>query len=140
MEDYTKWLKEKLYSSFFDWLTVNRKSIGERWYSQLRKQGQDAKADSRTLGGLMGEGLWMFNMIANLGVGAGVMIGDFNLQYLHNGIEEKSTKRLLLFISTTFCVQGLPMDILNKEIPIISPKHFSLELYVQQRKERGAIE
>ena len=107
---------------------------------QLWKQGQDAKANSNKLGGLMGEGLWMLNMIANLGVGAGVMIGEYNLQYLHNGIEEKSTKRLLLFISTTFCVQGLPMDVLDREIPIISQKHFSLELYVQRRKERGASE
>ena len=88
----------------------------------------------------MGTGLWMFNMIANLGVGAGVMIGEYDLQYLHNGIDEKSTKQLLLFISQTFCVQGLPLELLYKEEQIISPKHFSLELYVQRRKERGAGE
>jgi hypothetical protein len=82
---------------------------------------------------LMGDAMWMMNMIANLGVLAGVGPNHFDLQVLAPGLDEKSSKRLLALISSSLCLQGLPAEIVNQEIPIISSKKFSLELFTKTR-------
>lgn len=135
-EEYTKMLKERLYAAFFDWLKINQETIGTKWYRQLWKEGQAAKADSRTLSGLMGEAMWMLAMINEQGVSAGIAGGTYHLTAIKVGLNLSTTKRLLRLISAAFCSQTLPLEILDKEVPVITPKHFSLELYVNKRKDR----
>lgn len=77
--------------------------------------------------------MWMFNMIANLGVMAGVQPNNFDLQSLAPGLDEISSKRILALIAASLGLQGLPPEIRNKEIPIISSKKFSLELFTKTR-------
>lgn len=138
MQDLTKLLKERVYAAFFNWLTVNRRVIGECWYVDLWSKGKDQEANDCSLLDILGSAMWMFNMVANLGVGAGLGVGTFDLQFLASGLDEQSTKRLLALLSSTLCYQRLPLEILDKEIAVITPKHFSLEAYVQKRKGRGA--
>jgi hypothetical protein len=49
-------------------------------------------------------------------------------------LDEKSTKRLLLLIQACLSLQYLPRELAEKEFPIISGKHFSLKLFVQERQ------
>lgn len=138
MENLTKNLKERVYAAFFNWLTVNREVIGENWFVELWNKGKDAEADTCSLMGIIGTAMWMFSSVADRGVLAGLSPGSFNIQGLAEGLDEPSTKRLLALLSSALCYQGLPIEVLQKEIHIISPKHFSLEAYMQNRKERGA--
>jgi hypothetical protein len=134
VEDFTRMFRERLFLAFFDWLDTNHQAIGDNWYENLYKKGKDGEADCDTIMKIMGDAMWMFNMIANLGVMAGVGPNKVDLQALAPGLDEKSSKRILALISSSLCLQGLPSDIAHKEIPIISSKKFSLKLWVQQRK------
>lgn len=133
MEDFTRMFRERLFLAFFDWLETNKQAIGDKWYEGLYKKGKDAEGDCNTIMKIMGDAMWMFNMIANLGVLAGVSPNNVNLQGLAPGLDEKSSKRLLALISSSLCLQGLPPEIARKEIPIISSKKFSLELFTKIR-------
>jgi hypothetical protein len=124
--------RERLFLAFFNWLDVNKEAIG-KWYDDLYKKAKDAEAECNTIMKLMGDAMWMMNMIANLGVLAGVGPNHFDLQVLAPGLDEKSSKRLLALISSSLCLQGLPTEIVNQEIPIISSKKFSLELFTKTR-------
>lgn len=116
-------------SAWFDWLEVNKKALGA-WYSRLYNQGKDA--DCNTALKILGNSMWMFNMAANCGVGAGIGPKGFDLQYLHNDLDRKSTVRLLTIISACMNLQYLPKDVITQEIPVISSKKFSLKLWTQR--------
>lgn len=124
--------RKQLYEGFFDWLDLNQKVIGEKWYIQLYNKGKDAEADCNSCSKLLANSMWMLNMIANLGVMAGVMVNRYDLQHLADGLDEKSTKRLLALMGSCFALQGLPKEIMSKEYPIQSAKHFNLGLWVKE--------
>jgi len=133
MEDFTRMFRERLFLAFFDWLDTNKQAIGDKWYDDLYKKGKNALADCNTIMKIMGDAMWMFNMIANLGVLAGAGPNHFDLQSLAPGLDETSSKRILALISASLGLQGLPSEIRNKEVPIISSKKFSLELFTKTR-------
>lgn len=132
MEDFTRLFRERLFAAFFNWLDVNKEAIG-KWYDILCKEGKNVEAECNTIMKIMGTSLWMMNMIANLGVLAGVGPNKFDLQVLAPGLDEQSSKRLLALISSSLGLQGLPHDVLDHEIAIISSKKFSLKLFTQER-------
>lgn len=133
IESVSRMAIERLFLAFYNWLDVNRKTIGDKWYTDLRSKGKDAEADCNTISKMIGNGMWMLNMVSNLGVMAGVGPNHFDLQGLTPGLDEQSTNRVLALISATLGWQGLPKEMRDKEIPIITSKHFSLKLYRQQR-------
>ena len=134
MEDFTRMFRERLFLAFFDWLDTNKQAIGDKWYDDLYKKGKDGLADCNTIMKIMGGAMWMFNMIANLGVLAGVGPNHFDLQSLAPGLDETSSKRVLALIAVSLGLQGLPLEIANKEVPIISSKMFSVKLFMRERK------
>jgi hypothetical protein len=121
--------RESLISAFKDWLEKNHEAIGDKWYDSLMKKVTEADADTAVK--IMGTSLWMFNMIAGFGVMAGIGPNNVNLQGLNPALDEKSTKRLLVIISECMCLQYLPPDIATKQIPVITAKQFSLELFTE---------
>jgi hypothetical protein len=133
LEDFTRLLRERLFAAFYNWLDVNEDAIG-KWYEDLYRKGRDTEASCNTLMKIIGDAMWMLNMISNLGVYAGVGPNNFDLQQLADNIDRTSTTRLLALISSCLAVQGLPLEIMNLEIPIISSKKFSLQLYTRQRE------
>ena len=133
MESFSRMFIERLFKAFFDWLNVNAKAIGDKRYQDLWRKGKDAEADCNTLFKMMGDAMWMFNMVTDCGVLAGVRRNSFDLQHLENGIDEQSSKRLLALVSSSLGLQGLPKEILEQEIPIITSKHFSLKLWNERR-------
>ena len=135
MEDYTKLVKKQLYKAFFDWLETNREQLQPKWFNQLWKEAEKSKNETLNLVGLMGVGMWMLAMLNEQGVIAGIARGKPNVQGLREGLDEKSSMRILNLIASLFCVQGLPMDVLEKQIAEINPKHFSLTAYIQERKQ-----
>lgn len=108
-----------------------QKAIG-KWYEQLYKKGKEAEADCNTAMKIMGTSMWMFNMIANCGVMAGLGPNSVNIQSLAPEIDVASTKRILALISSVMNLQYLPLKIIEQEIPIISSKKFSLQLFVKE--------
>ena len=133
MEEFTHLFRERLFAAFYNWLDVNEETIGEHWYTDLHNKAADYEATCNTIMKIMGGAMWMFNMIANLGVMAGVGPNHFDLQSLALGLDETSSKRILALIAASLGLQGLPPEIANKEVPIISSKKFSLELFTKTR-------
>jgi len=133
MEDVTRLFRERLFTAFFNWIEVNKETIGEHWYADLHDKAADYEASCNTIIKIMGDAMWMLNMIANLGVMAGVGPNHFDLQSLALGLDETSSKRILALISASLGLQGLSTEIRNKEVPIISSKKFSLELFIKTR-------
>jgi hypothetical protein len=123
--------RERLFVAFFNWLDVNKETIG-KWYDDLYKKGKDAEAKCNTIMKIMGNAMWMFNMVANLGVWASIGPNRVDLQVLAPGIDRQSSLRLLALIASSLCLQGLPREILHQEIPIISSKKFSLALFSKE--------
>jgi len=123
--------RERLFRAFYDWLDTNKQTIGT-WYAALYDRAEKAEADCDTMMKIMANAMWMFNMIANLGVLAGVGPNKFDLQHLAPGIEERSSKRILMLISSALSLQGLPSDVMHQKMPIISSKNFSLRLFTDK--------
>jgi hypothetical protein len=133
MEDTIRLFRKQLFDNFYGWLERNRDAIGDREYSDLFSRAKEAENTADNAIGIMAVALWMFNMIANCGVMAGVGPDGYNLQYLENPkLDEASTKKLLTIIVACMNLQYLPAEIAKQQIPIISSKKFSLKLWTQK--------
>jgi hypothetical protein len=132
MEDMIRLFRKQLFEAFWSWVETNKEAIGEKWYSFFQKKGNDAEAECDTAIKIMGTGLWMFNMIVQFGVLAGMGPKMVNIQEINPKLDEKSTKRLLLLIQACMNLQFLPPSISDKEIPVITSKKFSLKLWTEQ--------
>jgi len=130
MEDIIRLFRQSLLAAFDNWLEKNREAIGE-WYDFLLKKREEA-GDCDTAIKIMATALWIFNMIAGCGVLAGIGSDHVSIHEIQEGLDEQSTKRLLLIIQACMNLQYLPKEIINQPIPIISAKQFSLKLYTEQ--------
>jgi hypothetical protein len=79
--------KEGLFNAFHDWLEKHEDVIGG-WYEKLLKEEKKAWEMSKDAISLIASALWMFNMIAQFGVLAGVRPANVNLQQIPEGIDE----------------------------------------------------
>jgi len=130
-EEIIRLFRRQLLDAFSDWLEKNKEAIG-KWYDSLQKQ---TWRECATPIEIMGTAMWMFNMIADLGVLAGIGPDGVSIHELREGLDEQSTRRLLLLISSCMNLQYLPREIATKPIPIISAKQFSLRLFTEQQQE-----
>jgi len=128
MEEIISLFRKSLLEAFSNWLEKNKEAIG-KWYENLQKQSW---RDCATPIEIMATSMWMFNMVADLGVLAGIGPDKVNIVEIRQGLDEQSTKRLLLMIQSCMNLQYLPKDIATKPIPIISDKRFSLKEYIKQ--------
>lgn len=131
MEDAIRMFRESLLSAFRDWLEKNKETVGDKWYDELLRKVKEVDADTAIK--IMGTAMWIFNMIANLGVLAGITPDGISIHKIREGLDEQSTKRLLLIISSCMNLQYLPREIIGQPIPIISAKQFSLKLFTEQQ-------
>ena len=137
MEDFLRLLRERLFEAFYDWLEKNKHVISENNYTfmfnEAKKKGEDVAS---TPIGILGTAMWMLNMMGSCGVMAGVGLNGVNDQtdYKESGLDEKSTKRILLLICACMNLQFLPPELIKQPIPVISPKKFSLKLYAEAKK------
>jgi len=123
--------RQQLFSAFWEWVEVNKEAIGDKNYRWFLKEGKRAEDNCNNAIKIMATALWMFNMISNFGVLAGIEPNSVNLQNIDTKIDEASTKRLLNLCAASLSLQFLPKEAVAKEFPIISGKHFSLKLYTQ---------
>jgi len=133
MEDLIRMFRRSLLEAFRDWLEKNKEAIG-KWYDQLLNRMEEA-SNCDTAIKIMGTAMWMFNMIADLGVLAGIGPDGPSIHEIRQGLDEQSTKRLLLIISSCMNLQYLPREIATEPIPVISSKQFSLKLFTEQIQE-----
>jgi hypothetical protein len=135
MESMIRLFRNSLFEAFWEWVDANEKRIDERMLNHLTKEGKKAEDDCNTALKIVASALWMLNMISNCGVMAGVGVNGINDQTdcKESGLDEKSTKRLLMLIQSCLSLQFLPPELAKQEIPIISSKHFSLKLFVQEK-------
>jgi len=131
MEGIIRMFRQSLLSAFEDWLEKNREAIGDKWYEKLQKQ---TWRECATPIEIMGTAMWMFNMVANLGVLAGIGPDGPSIHEIREDLDEQSTKRLLLLISSCMNLQYLPREIATEPIPVISAKQFSLKLFTEQHE------
>lgn len=132
LEYAIRMFRESLLSAFKDWLEKNRETIGDKWYDNLLKQAKEADADTAIK--IMSTALWIFNMVAEFGVLAGIGPNSLSIHEINPELDEASTKRLLLLIQSCMNLQYLPRDVINREIPIISGRKFSLKLWTEQQE------
>jgi hypothetical protein len=136
MESMIRLFRDSLFDAFWSWINTNEKVINERMLNHLTKEGKKAEDECNTALRIIACAMWMLNMIGSCGVMAGVGVNGVNDQtnYKETGLDEKTTKRLLLMIQACLNLQYLPPEIIKQEIPIISGRHFSLKLFVQERQ------
>ncbi len=131
MQDAIKLFRTQLFDAFWDWVETNKEVIGEKWYKFFQKEGKHAE-NVNTAGGIMATSMWMFSMIANLGVSAGIGPNRVQIHQIDKRLNKKSSIRLLHIISCCMCLQYLPQEIREKPIPIISSEKFSLKLFTEK--------
>jgi len=130
MESTLVLFKETLFSAFHEWIKQNEKTIGDKWFNKLVVEEKKAWEEGDNAIHLIGVALWMFNMVSQFGVLAGLGPSNFQIHEIRDGIDEKTTKRLLLLISSTLSLQYLPRDIAALQIPEgKAPWRFSLHDY-----------
>jgi len=127
--------REQLFSAFYEWLEKNREYLGkwhDKLYKEAKKRGENLADDAI---GILSVAMWIFASISNCGVMCGIgpdgpVLYDYSIP---EGLDEKTTKRLLLMISACMNLQHLPPEIAKKKIPIISSEKFSLKLYLDKK-------
>jgi len=124
--------RKTLFQAFFDWINKHEEVLG-KWYGKLLKEGKKAEDDCDTPLKIMATSMWIFNMIAQFGVQAGIGPNKVNLHKIPEELDEQLTKRLLHLCATCLSLQYLPKDIATKEIPIISGTKFSLKVWLESR-------
>jgi len=134
MEDTIRLFRNQLFETFWEWVETNKEAIGEKWYAFFQKKGKDAEAECDTALKIMATSLWMFNMISNCGIMAGIGPNNVSIHQLDEHLDEKTSKRLLYIISSCMCLQYLPKEVVMQPIPIISSKRFSLKLWTEQHQ------
>lgn len=110
-------VRQRLFTAFHEWIKHHRTVIGENWYGKLLKQEKIAWRDCTDTIKLIGTSMWMFNIVAQFGVLAGLGPNNVNIQHLAEDIDEKKTKLLLLWCSSCLGFQRLPQEIIRQEIP-----------------------
>jgi len=128
LEDVIRMFRERLLLAFDNWLEQNKEAIGEKWYGRLRTQGRDCATPIE----IMATSMWIFNMIAGFGVLTGIGPNKVQIHEIDKRLDEQSTRRLLIIISSCMSLQCLPKDTVTQPIPIISPKRFSLKVFTEQ--------
>jgi len=135
LESMLRLFRKQLFSAFYKWLEKNKEYLDKR-YSQLYNKGKEAENAAQDAIGVFSMAMWMFNSIANCGVMCGIgpdgpVLYDYSIP---EGLDEKTTKRLLLVISACMNLQHLPREIAERKIPIISSEKFSLKLYLEKKE------
>lgn len=133
MEEAIRLFRNTLFNIFWEWVKTNKEAIGEKWYDFFQKKGKDAEAECNTALKIMATSMWMFNMVSNCGIMAGIGPNNVSLHQIDDQLDEKTSKRLLYIIASCMCLQYLPKEIATMSIPIISSKKFSLKLWTEQR-------
>jgi hypothetical protein len=133
MEEFITLLRAQLFESFYNWLERNKTAISEKWYANLFNEAKKGEDISDNAVAIMWTALWMFNMVSDCGILAGIGPNSVSIQEIDRRLDEKSTMRLLHLISAAMALQHLPKEIATQNIPIISGKRFSLKLWSQQR-------
>jgi hypothetical protein len=89
--------RRELSEKFLAWLDRNRERIGEKWYKKLLKNFRKAKMNDETH--ILATALWMFNMVANLGVIAGIGISfGYKIEKIYN-LDRETSEDLLKVIA-----------------------------------------
>jgi hypothetical protein len=89
--------RRELSEKFLAWLDRNRERIGKKWHEKLLKNFRKAKMNDEAH--ILATALWMFNMVTNLGVIAGIGVSfGYKIEKIYN-LDEKTTKDVLEVIS-----------------------------------------
>jgi hypothetical protein len=113
MESLLRLFYERVAVAATDWAEANKNAIGEKWSKHIAKYARRALSLSRdpkhapTVPEVMGFALWAFNMVAGLGVMAGLGPNGVSLQGIPPSMDEKSTRRLLYLCSACLSLQYL---------------------------------
>jgi hypothetical protein len=103
INDLVELVGKQLLNSFNDWLEANKNNIHPKLYNRIRKELRKVKVDN--IVSVIGTAMWMFQILGNVGVGAGIGPNDYVIQYMNENIDRKTTERLLLMISTALKLQ-----------------------------------
>lgn len=100
---------DRLLSAFDEWIEYHREHIGGGWYSAFKKELKKMrKNDVSGPADIVARALYIFNMISNLGVMAGITKDGVQLQCITNpNIDRKRTMRLLYLCSSCIALQHL---------------------------------
>jgi len=129
-------VRQCLFTAFHEWIKHHRSLIGENWFGRLLDQEKKAWEDCSDTVKLIGTALWMFNTISQFGVLAGLGPNNVNLQHIPEGVDERRTRRLLLWCSSCLGLQTLPREVIKQEIPDKKgpPWRFRLTEYIQAQR------
>jgi hypothetical protein len=94
--------------AFREWLDANRDRIHPRWVRRLERELR--RVNTSTVPGVVGGALWMFNMLANLGVLATVGLDGYKV-YDYSVFDRRTTDRLLARISIALHLQFIPREL-----------------------------
>ena len=125
--------RDCLYSAFYDWLNSHRETIGDKQYWFFLTELKKSWDDFRTPIHLVALSLWMFMVVSNFGVLAGLEPGNVNVIEIPTHLNEKVTRRVLLNCSSCLALQHLPPEIAKKPLPEGEgpPWRFKLMEYIQ---------
>jgi len=98
-----------LMDKFQIWVDHHKDVIGDKWYKRLNREIKKISKDTEiTIPKVMGHSLWIFNIISNFGVLAGLGPSEVNYQgCLNPKINEKLTRILLELCASSLSLQYL---------------------------------
>jgi len=109
--------KQVLIEAVDNWLSNNKELIGEKIEKRIRRELRKFSKDRPTIPSICGFALWIFQMMGNLGVVAGVGVDGYTVfeATWERGFDRRSTERLLLAISNTLKLMQIPYEFAKRE-------------------------
>lgn len=105
--------KRMLVEAFEAWIERHRGMMSDRWYRRLRSELNRFRRQNATIPIVAGFAMWVFNVIGNMGVEAGVGPDGFTVfdTTWQRGFDRQTTNRLLVAIMTALKLMYIPPDV-----------------------------
>ena len=84
--------------------------IIQRWIRGVRKEARKAKKEKMNIKALIGYALWFYNILAQVGVMAGIGPNRVNIQGIPEWMDARLVKKWLVICSSVFALQYLDFD------------------------------
>ena len=106
-------IKDRLITSFMEWLNKNSNLIDDRWKKRILKEIRKFRKMRATIPVVAGFAMWTLCIVNQLGVTSGIGIDGYTIldSTWERGFDKSTTEKLLLWVSEAVKLTHIPKEI-----------------------------
>ena len=106
-------IKDRLITSFMEWLNKNSNIINEKWKKRILKEIRKFRKMRATIPVVAGFAMWTLCIVNQLGVISGIGVNGYAISdnTWERGFDKSTTEKLLLWVSEAVKLTHIPKEI-----------------------------